>query len=435
MLNAFLSVGNFSNGSSETPNPIGHLSNLGYTYSQVINTYSPANTNVDLLVFDSGTLTTPEQAVLTSTCNEIASSLNGVIGYTLGSSTVNNVITTALGANASNITFGALVYNPIDRLYYPEWLEFTYVANSFSWIIKVWLANSDFIANYPLGQITLIYPISNLMDLYDNFVSSKTTVTELNQFSLINLLSSTYPGIVYTGITSLTFRVYEATDTTQYYDLPVLVAFNGGTLYCNPINYLAKFITILLGSSNLTLEQWATVIPTLQPFNKYYVNPNWINVSIPNPAVVSPILSPTIQYNPTIPNAFYTNYFNDYTLTQVFSYLDYTTAVYKSMGLFILPALQNNDGRIRWHLKFPDYFVVPLSDGGIQQMSATTQHIVALLDQAIRFAEIYVEGVTPLPPGTTTEVRGNYVYIVQNVDTTQLAVLTRATAFAFPVSL
>lgn len=419
MIYGFYEIKGFLGNIPNSPNPIGEISSVALTYSKTIKEYPTANGV--LHVFDVGTLTSGQSTNLNSSCSNVAALLNGIPGYNSTPGTLLLDIETALTNAATNVTIGASILNPIDSTNYPAWVSFTITENSQSYTFMIWLSNNDFLNNYPLGNIQLIFPISNLADLYNNFTTSKATVNALSLTDFVNL-GSNISGVI-TNTTSFTVLVQETTDSTQTFQFPVYVAYNGGPIYCNHNNYFQAFVNAVLASSTLTLSQWLAAIPSLVPVNTFLIVVNWQNTAVSNGSLANPICSPTIPVVDASPLA--STYFPDYTLGQVSGFLDYTCAMYKSVGLYILPLLGNADGRLTWSAKFPDYFLVGLTDVNLGQMSVLTQTMASTLNSLIAFAETYVTGVT-LPSGVSVLTRGNKTYVCQTVNSVQMCVLTRA---------
>jgi len=424
MLIGFYNINSFINNNIGTVNPIGELSELGNTYSRTISQY--AGTKGNLSIFDVGDLTISQRVLTQQVCTQIAGMLDNIVNYNTSSGNLLANFQAELGNTVTNLSLGLPILNPDDNQLYPTWIQFDTVQQGLVWTFKIWLSDTDFRNNYPAGHIQLIFPISNLAHLFSDYTGSAAIVNALKPTSLTILAANQVTDVV-TGYDEMTIRVYNANDITQFFDFPVLVAFNGGDLFCNRVNYFKAFKDAILAVPGLTLAQWLTVIPSLEPLNKYYVLPNWINTAIVNLAVQSPICSPTILVS--APDAFAAKYFPDYTLQQVSDYLNYTVAMYKSLGLYIVPDLLNLDGRLPWRVKLPDYFLVSLNDLNIQQMSVATQNVVVLLDRMIRFAETYTVD-TVLPDTITIEKRGTLLYACSSIENIQLCVLTRASSIA-----
>lgn len=419
MITGFFNINSFMSHDSNNPNVIGDISSVALTYSKNIEEFT--STLGTLYVFDKGGLSGPQITAFNSTCSTIATLLNGIINYTVGGAGLLIDMETALTGSAITVSIGNSILNTIDSKNYPTWVEFTITESALSWTFKVWLSNTDFITNYPLGNIQLIYPFTNLQILYTSYLTAQADVAALTPISMSTIASGSVTGVV-TGYASFQVLVQNPADYTANFQFPVLVAYNGGNDYCNQNNYFAQFVTEILASGSYTLDQWLAVIPSLVPVNAYYFVVNWANTSINNGLSVLPLYSPTVAALATTTLA--TTYFSDYTMPQVENYIEYTTSMYKSLGMYVVPDIGNTDGRVTWQSKFPDYFLVALDDVNYARMSIGTQEMITMLNQLLSVAETFTSGT--LPTGVTTLIRGSNTYLCQTLGTVQIRVLTRA---------
>jgi len=418
MIQGFYTINSFINNTPGAINPVGELSEIGTTYAKSIQYFTGSNGTLN--VFDVGGLS----GSISSLAAVAVTALNGVPGYNTSSGTLINNMLAALGNGTSNVSIGNGVLNPIDNLLYPEWIQFNVTASGNTVSFKVWLVNASFLSQYPLGQIQLVYPINNLQLLFTNYTASAFAINSLNPTSLITDVATQVTGVV-TGITTFTVNVYNAADTTQFFSMPIAVAYNGGPVFCNMANYILKLKSDLLASGAQTLNQWLNIIPALLPLSKFYFVPNWGNAAISNSALATPIISPTITVTDT--TSFASTYFPDYASSHIVGFLDYTVMMYKSIGLFVLPDFTNLDGPLTFKAKFPDYFLVSVSDINLEQMSQVTVQMAVALDQVVRFAETWTTS-TVLPAGYVLETRNNQTYVNVNVTGATLSVLTRHSA-------
>ena len=456
MLTCFFEINSFiRNGSS--PSTIGEISNLAKTYSTNVLEYPSVNGT--LLVFDTGTLTTGEPAVLNNTCSAVSTLLSGISNYNNSSSTIIADLQATLGSSITVTSVGNTVLNPINGLNYPVSFTFTVVENTFTWAFQVWISNSDFLANYPLGSFKLIFPINSLQSLYTSYTTAHSTINGLTPTSLTSIINNIIIGGLtgyatnnvpvvnnlgvvtditstvassipitgtITGITEITANIViqNPLDTTQSFILPVLVAYNGGPLFCNQINYFKAFVYSILNSGTQTEAQWLSVIPSLIPVNTYYFVVNWSNDAVTNGSLAYPIYSPTVPI--IAPATFASTYFPDFSPALTLeNNINYTTFMYKSAGAYVIPDIGNLDGGITWHNKFPDYFLVASGDPNVGQMTSNTVTITAALNNLIQVAESYITGST-IPTGTTILTRGSRVYLCQVYNAIKICVLTRA---------
>ena len=409
----FLDVNKFYN-TQLGVNPIGQLSPIGRTYGPLAE-YSANVSDAELIIFNPQDTPLATNAMLDS----LATALGQISGYVSSQSSILNDIILALGNNFSAISIGSIIYNPIDAVNYPSSLSFTYTLGGHSVQFKIWLANTNFINEYPVGTIRIVTPIANLSDLHNHFATSKSVIDALTPLSITNQIASLSLNNPPTGMFSETFRVFNYSNSSQWFDLPVVFLYNGGPTFCNPTNTLAAFVQTLVSSGTLTLEQWESIIPSLVPTDKFYIIPNWNNLAV---SIGGNIGSPTLDLWNNPSQTIQADYFPDLTLTQVNSFLDYTVLQFGSYGVFCLPDLSNADGRLTFRNKFEDYFMVPANDILISKMSVDTQNAITLLTNLVVAAQDPLV-VSNLPTGTRLEVRNGHSYLVGVVGFISFAVL------------
>jgi hypothetical protein len=410
----FLNINRFFNGQAGI-NPVGQISPKGMTFG-TSSEYSADNSNSQLIIFQPNLL--PVVATI-EWITGLATQLSGVVNYTVSQSSLLNNIITALGTRFTNITIGTVVMNPVDGKGYPTFIKFTYTTTLGSATFKVWLANTNFINEYPDGDITVVTPIINVSDLFNNFAACKAVVDKLTVMSIINEVATLNLPIPETGIYTNTFRVNNRANVALWFDLPVAFVYHGGTMYNNPTSFLQAFVDYLVKNSTITLAQWETVIPSLLPTDKFYVIPAWNNVAV---SVGVDIGSPTIKVfdNPGMVIA--ETYFPELLPADVNGVLDYTTLQFGSYGAYIVPDISNADGRIPFRTKFNDYFLVPVNDVLINRQSVETQNAIVLLTNLVRYASDPAILVTP-PSGYELEIKGSKTYLLGTVNRITFAVL------------
>lgn len=425
MIYAFYTLYNSINNNSNVVNPIGELSERGLTYALDVKHYSGTTGSLTVFDHDDGTVYITNNMTTISTA--ISAKMDEVQAAVVATDgTLASRVTTALGNNVSSVALGASVLNPVDNKLYPSFITFVYTAGGNDIPIKIWLANTNFLADYPLGVIKLVYPIANLQSLYSNYAQCKTAVNNLSPTALISKAAAQINYQV-TGFTTFNVTIHNHADNAQSFVMPVFVGYNGGVVFCNNANYLIQMIADVQIGSTYTLEDWVTVIPFAIPVNRYYIAPNWSNAAITNSGINYPICSPTIL--PTNFDESATVFFPSSSPQEITDFLNYSVALYKSIGLFILPDANNLDGRVSWLNKFRDYFIVTLNDSNVDQMSNETKNVSILLDQLLRVAETYQEGVT-LDGTMIVETYEGMDYICKTVEATRLCILTRAAAMS-----
>lgn len=415
----FLTINDFISNADNVINPIGELSLKAETYSTDTHLYTAPGSI--LHIFNIEDATADELLLIDEVNNIIANRVNGIPTGIVGQGTLAYKINNVLGSGITNLVLGDSILNTADNRLYPAYIEFTYTTGDNIWEYKIWFSYAAFELDYPKGQFELILPLENMQLLYNNYTLAKAQLAALTPTSLIDKAGIQINHVV-TGYVSMTFLIYNVQNTTQHCTMPLLVAYNGNMIYNNVAAFTRTLADILIGGGNYTLLQWLVVIPNLVPVNKYYIGVNWDNTSIANLSLETPIGSPTVKISDI--NAYADKVFNDFTPKIIASHLDYSVAVYKSMGFFVLPAIDNPEGIIPFRVKFHDYFLALVNDVNIDQMSASTQNIVVLLDTLLNIADRYTSGDI-LPLGVITEVKNGFTYISKRMLDVNICVITR----------
>jgi hypothetical protein len=410
----FLNINRFFNGQAGI-NPVGQISPKGMTFG-TSSEYSADNSNSQLIIFRPNIL--PVIATV-EWMTGLATQLSNVVNYTTTQVSLLNNIITALGQRFTNVTIGDVVMNPVDGKGYPAFIQFTYTTTIGSATFKIWLTNTNFMNEYPDGDITVVTPIVNVSDLFNNFAACKAVVDKLTPMSIINEVATLSLPIPETGIYTNVFRVNNRANVALWFDLPVAFVYHGGTVHNNPTSFLQAFVDYLVKNSTITLAQWETVIPSLLPTDKFYVIPAWNNVAVSSGVNIG---SPTIKLfdNPGVVIA--ETYFPELLPVSVNNFLDYTILQFGSYGVYIVPDISNADGRIPFREKFNDYFLVPTNDVLINRQSVETQNAVVLLTNLVRYAsDPTVKSVVPV--GYELEIKNGKSYLLGTVNRITFAVL------------
>lgn len=421
---SFYSLNSFISNINDAINPVGELSDFCETFARDVK--KNPSTNGLLYTFNTSNVATEQEQFIDLALTNLSNKLDHVIiGLQTQDPTIANV-TNLLGMSISNPSIGNLILNPVNSRQYPEFISFTYTFSGYDWDIKIWFCDDSFKVQYPKGIIEVVPPLDSMSILYNNWSSAKTLIQSFSFATMNNRLNQQIQNTTLTGTETIILKVLNVNDLSQYFDMPVTFAYNGGIVYCNLTNFLNTLVEYLITSTTITLNQWIFIIPGLIPVNRYYFIPDWLNISINNLSLQTPIYSPTLV--PSRLDYIYDKFFNNILRSFYDNRINYTTFVYKSLGMFILPADNNPNGNISFKDYIHDYFVSPVGDVNIGQMSVQTQDFIVLFDKLIRFAELYQTTGTNITPTELSEVkrenRGNYVYLVIRVDNLEIAVVT-----------
>lgn len=410
----FLNINKFFNGQAGI-NPVGQISPKGMTFGTSAE-YAADNSNSQLIVFK------PELLPVIATVEwmtGLATQLSNVVGYTDSQASLLNNLITVLGVRFTNINIGDTVLNPVDNKGYPSYIKFTYTTTLGSCIFKVWLTNTNFMSEYPDGDITVVSPIVNISDLFNNFNACKALVDNLTPMSIINEVAALNLSLPETGIYTNIFRVNNKTNVAQWFNLPVAFVYHGSPIHNNPTSFLQAFVDYLLTHSAITLAQWESVIPSILPTDKFYVIPSWNDLAV---SVGVNIGSPTINVYDNVGHVVAATYFPELATADVYNFMDYTVLQYGSYGIYVMPDISNADGRIPFRTKFNDYFLVPTNDVLINKQSVDTQNAIVMLTNLVRYASDPATLVT-VPTGHELEIKNGNTYLLGTVNRVTFAVL------------
>lgn len=421
----FYTIHNFVNNSPDAVNVIGELGPKPSTYSRDIKNFANAEGVFNL--FSTDELDTFVQDRISLVGDTTSGLLDGLSNYTENSISLLDDMERFFGENVLSVTIGPGILNLIDNKIYPAWIQFTKDIGTTEIhvvTVKVWLSNLRFRDEYPNGEFNLIYPITDIQTLYNNYSICKTQVANLSPSFFTTKLTQTLSGVVLTGTTVFNVTVHNRLNDVETFEFPILVAYNGNNVYCNEQNYIARLIEELLEPELHTLEEWNSVIRISLAINEYYIIPKWNNTAISNSSLAFPIYSPTIDKSDVDFQDIANTYFPEFSLAEVENFINYFVSVYKSIGLYIVPGLNNPDGRIPFSEKFNDYFIIRVNDPNVEQMSLPTRQFTVLLNSLLIEAEKYEIGST-LTGGISMLTREEKIYLTKINGNVKINILTK----------
>lgn len=392
---AFCNMTEFTDNATNVTNTVGELSPTGLTYSTDVTEYS--NAGIDLLVMRRSDITQAEssqtETVLTAVADAIKDLPNAfAVGTQTPPPTLSQMASRSMGNNIVVNSVGPGISNAKNSIIYPAYIDFNYShTTGQTWSFRVWLADAVFIADYPHVDITVVPPIP--IAEIDSIVNDWTTTRDrINRLSTSDLLANFNrvkgPSYVATQVNAIDVNIFNAVVRSVYYTSSWTYGINGNpSLVTDAEVYDAIRRTVLAGSS-LNAATWLTYIPDFEPYNRYYIVPQWANVAISNQSLSSPIMSPTI--GPDVFDTIIATYFPDETdAVAAKAALRYTQLLYKSAGAMVLAAPSNPEGRKTWDAKFPDYILVPPNDTAINQVHQRTRSVIGALGRIMPLADTY----------------------------------------------
>ena len=221
----FYTIHSFVNNDPNAVNVIGELGPKPSTYSRDIKKFS--NNEGVFNLFSTDGLDAFVQDRISLVGNLTSDLLNGLSTYTENSVSLLDDIERFFGEDVLSVSIGPGILNLINNKLYPAWIQFTKDVGTTEIhvvTIKVWLSNLRFRDEYPKGEFDLIYPITDIQTLYNNYSVCKTQVNSLSPSFFTSKLSQVLGGVVLTGNTIFNVTVHNRLNDVETFEFPILVA-------------------------------------------------------------------------------------------------------------------------------------------------------------------------------------------------------------------
>lgn len=420
---AFCSFDSFINNDVNVTNTVGELSNYAATYEKDVPSYPSGPTT--LHQFRMEDIAPAEEPLISTVMEAVASEMPGLETAYVGGGDLELLTDSALSVNIIVRSVGGAVLNPADGEMYPEWIDITYTGEAGTWDIKIWLVDTSFRSQYTFCEITVVPPIPlvNIDSIINNFPQAQSLITSLSAVDLMDNMNAQIEPLSYTKASALELRIFNPSTPSIFYDGTWMYVLNGNVDLVTEVEVSAAIADQILGASDYNLNEWLPYIPGFEPYNKYFIVPTWNNVSLDNPSLSSPILSPTISQGNF--NGIINTYFPDETDVPGASVaLQYSVSLFKSTGFFALADISNPEGRLKWKDKFPDWMVIDVNNIVLSQLQVTTRAAIQNLDLLLRLCDTYQIGDT-LDPEYELYIDNGGRWISRKGVGTQLFVLTR----------
>lgn len=419
-IKAFFTISEYVSNRASVVSPIGELNNVATTYNRDVLKYS---TNVGTLhVFDS-TVTGDTDESFKNLANKGLSLLLSKLPNILTNTPIEpeSTLSVALGTNVNVTEIGTWVSNPNFNNVAPAWLKLDYTFNGVVYNYVIWLSNSHFLTMYPKVTHQFVNIIPNITDLKHNFgaVSDMLSVIGMGSITLAveNQVTETVTGVKYTTLTAVNLE-----NPTMTLDIPFVIAFNGNESLITHELILSYIEEYLYSFTTVTEEEWKAIFTGLTPVNTYMILPCWNNKSINASNVETTMYSTTVDLDTISPLLQRT--FPMWDVLDVLPLTQYSTALYKSIGLVITPHLDNIDQGIKWSNKYPEYLILNINDLNILQVDPNTRAMTIVLIQLLTEANKYTS-VSILSDGMSKVDIGGATYISKRTGDVILNVQTR----------
>ena len=282
----------------------------------------------------------------------------------------------------------------------------------------LWFADSYFTIEYDEYEIEVIHPVEELdkmLEPYNIFINELKKYTYDVQVDRLSLISEQNP---YTLSRSQTFTWYDQTNSSLTTEVSWTVAIYGAA-GDNLERIQNAIVTKVREETSGTDEQWQTAVPDLFSPTEFVIVPFWDNIAIPDSDIQSGIYSPVSTHanQRRVADVI----LSGYSPSHVDNYLEYTTMVYKSLGVISLGATTNRGDQYKITDVFPDYILASTTSTDFARMTVPTQQWVLLMQEMLYVADTYVVEEF-LPPHMVVTERDGVRYILSQLNGSQYLV-------------
>lgn len=423
-LNGFVAIGSLANNTPDAVSVIGELSNYAATFSTEIGTYTQADYPGLALISmeskdDNGRVTASVDAITAVLAIAKWSMAQATAGTnTIDRDTYLQNLKAEFGDQWTDLSCGAMATD--GELWLPEWVSGSFTALGDNQI-KVWFSDPAFRAQYPRFEITVVPPIDNIDQLFEDHTVTKPLLEAVTPSVILDRLNEKTKPHPYTISRTLRYKAYDPVDDDYYTPSDWTVALYGEA--GNSIDNINQaLIAWILANSTHSRTEWAKVLPDLFIPTEFVICPLWHQYSVPNQTVKAGLYSPTLRLSTAA--ALMAKAAPGYEASHIAANLTMTDCLYKSVGFLAVGNVGNRDGKVALDEKFPDYAIIPTTSIDFDRISTKTQEWIRMLYALLLVAE-ELTTESDIPSGYTRVVRENVMYATKTFDDVQYLVVTK----------
>lgn len=412
--------------------PIGELTNETMTYSKAPDYYYQEANPCELVGFRGVDLTDNSRRYekIPLSHSGLVMGMNKWLYDEAKKGNFNNNVQVTLQALKATFTVG-WVWKDIGKMvtngaiWLPSSVTFTLEVGAIVHEFKIWYANAAFAEEFPYREIYVFQPIP--VDSIDflaenNYREVRNRLLEETADKLENRVKALI-GVddPYTRRVVIPFEIHDLVNQPMKNTGFWTVIYYGNPNDAEEETYEAIRQCILSHSSKPE-DKWAEIIPDLFNPLEFVAVPYWNEYALINETALGSTYSPifTFEGGDTLPKK-YADFYSD---TDIIKSLQILPTMYKSAKIGFVGKPTNNQGRNKISDIFPDYQLIPSTDGQAGMMSKPTFAFVKDLEELTAAAEV----VTPdgLPPsGMQRETRNGRLYLSRRTNNIKVTMITR----------
>lgn len=306
-----------------------------------------------------------------------------------------------------NLTFGALVESA--KITLPAWINFTQKAEDKN-EVRIWYADSNFSAEYPDFDITIVPPYPDLNIFAGNWQNAVNKLVDWPNMKLIEEVQRKKDLNPETYLRGFEFEFVNRINPTQK-TLTTWYALIYGEAGDDEDVIKDAIIDKLVTETGRDEQFWETVFPELFKRTEFILYPRWDRLSIPNLSDLTSLYSPFIDLKET--QAYVSGKATFYPAAHVSNNIFAFPLTYKSIAINGVNGLTNVDAQKTIRQTWPDYIAVPTDSPDFQRMQPKTMDWVHDMVLLISTAET-ATSTSMLPRGVRRRFRDGKVYLSIN---------------------
>lgn len=427
-LKGFINIGLLTDNTVGVVAPLGELSTRSRTYSREIGGYVHSSApDVKLITFSSKRQNVGLVPVSNEYAQHVLAVAQWVYNEAIAGAITNNAaqFLSAIGAEfeatAEGFSCGEMVTD--GRYWMPEYLLWSFKGAGEENYLKIWFSDAAFQRQYDEYEIIVVPPVHNLDDLFQDKETVEAKLRESDTLDkLMDRVAEATGGEPYTYLRTIKIDWHDQFNPDNVLPTHWTVAIYGkaGDTIDNIKRALMEYV---LENSNRPRDDWVVILPDLFRVTEFIIVPLWHQYSVPNQTLVAGIYSPVGRIRDLVTKAL--PYCKGYEEAHVARMACYTTFVYKSLGLVIVPGPENREAVSSFEQTFPDYMTIPTTHLDFNRMSPRTQNWVLLMYEMLKQAETMTE-FSDLPIGLGRLKREGVLYVTATYEDVNYLVVAKS---------
>lgn len=354
--------------------------------------------------------------------------------------TIRDLVLARWVGQVQNVVVGQMVSD--GNRWMPSSLSWEGTSSAAPYRAKWWFADEAFRNEYDLYEISVAFPVENLITLFATPAEMDDILaTKLTPIRITNKISEVADGEPYTDAITDEFEWFSGSDRNIRKLLPITTVIYGDAGR-SPDERRRAIAEYLLENSNIDEDSWREILPDVFSPTEFIFAPSWNRYSLPSGTIQDwtngqypvGVLSAGL-YSPGGNAKNQVEFMKDfakgtgYTAEYVEAQTNLVSFVYKSIQCAVIGGYRNRDDITQFLDRWPDYIAVGTGSLDFGRISEETQRMVDVIIDMLRVAETMTLTST-IPRKYTRTIREGVLYLTATFERTQLLVVSRTSVAA-----